>query len=352
MNINKPKALVIITPGFPANEDDSTCLPPQQTFVKALKEVNPQLEIIVLTFQYPFFSEEYTWNGIRVISYGHPANSRLSRFFTSDRVLQTLKKLNKVHRIIGLLSFWLGKAAVIGNKFAKKNQLKHYTWLLGQDAKAGNKYFYKIKPGGASLIAISDFIANGLNKNYGVLPHHIIPVGVDTGLFSTNNTLKDIDILGAGSLIPLKQYAIFIEVVQALTAYFPGVKTVICGDGPEMGKLREMINSTGLQNNILLAGRQSHPEVLAYMERSKILLHPSNYEGFSTVCLEALYARAKVVSFVQPMSVGIENWRIAVDKENMVQLAKALLQDTQLTYNAVLPYTVQNNAKAITKLFD
>lgn len=352
MSTNRSKTLIIITPGFPANEDDSTCLPPQQTFVKALKEVNPQLDIIVLTLQYPFFSKAYTWNGIKVISYGHPANSRLSRFFTGYRVLRTLKKLESDHHIIGLLSFWLGKAALIADKFAKKHQLKHYCWLLGQDAKPGNKYFYKIKPCGKSLIAISDFIADGLNKNYGVLAHHIIPVGVDTALFSTGNKVKDIDILGAGSLIQLKQYAIFIEVVQSLTMYFPGIKAVICGDGPEMGKLREMINSMGLQSNVLLAGRQTHPEVLAYMERSKILLHPSNYEGFSTVCLEAIYARAKVVSFIQPMSASIENWYIATDKEDMAHLAKSVLQDTLVKYESILPYTVQDSATAITKLFD
>lgn len=32
----KAKALVIITPGFAANEADTTCLPPRQMFVKVL----------------------------------------------------------------------------------------------------------------------------------------------------------------------------------------------------------------------------------------------------------------------------------------------------------------------------
>src|ERR1700744_3314042 len=102
------KTLVIITPGFPENEDDSTCVPPQQIFVKALKEVAPHLNIVVLTFQYPFFSKRYQWNGIKVISFGDPKNSRTVRVFTGLRVRRELKKIVKEHQVIGLLSFWAG----------------------------------------------------------------------------------------------------------------------------------------------------------------------------------------------------------------------------------------------------
>jgi len=43
------ETLVILSPGFPGNEADSTCMPPQQIFVKALRAICPGLEIIVLT---------------------------------------------------------------------------------------------------------------------------------------------------------------------------------------------------------------------------------------------------------------------------------------------------------------
>ena len=60
---NKPQTLVILTPGFPENEADTTCLSHLQTFVKALKVVRPHLTIKILTFQYPFFSTTYEWFG-------------------------------------------------------------------------------------------------------------------------------------------------------------------------------------------------------------------------------------------------------------------------------------------------
>jgi glycosyltransferase involved in cell wall biosynthesis len=349
---NKSDALIILTPGFPENEADSTCIPPQQIFVKALKDNYPQLNIIVLTFHYPFFSARYQWNGVDVISFGAKAKGRLYSKVTGIRVWAELKKINKEHHIIGLLSFWMGKCAFIGSWFAEKYHLIHYCWILGQDAKTGNKYVRRINPKGKSIIALSDFIANEFYKNYGILPQHIIPVGIDTSLFAEVIPEKDIDIIGAGSFIPLKQYDVFVEVIKLLKKDFPNIKTCICGDGPEMMHLRTMIDIMDLEDNIKLLGRQTHAQVLTLMQKSKVFLHTSNYEGFGAVCLEALYAGAQVVSFVKPMDAHIENWHIVEDKEDMLQILKEILKNNESIHQSILPYSIHDNAKAAMKLFD
>jgi len=349
---NKSDALIILTPGFPENEADSTCIPPQQIFVKALKDNYPQLNIIVLTFHYPFFSARYQWNGVDVISFGGKAKGRLYSKVTGIRVWSELKKINKEHHIIGLLSFWMGKCAFIGSWFAEKYHLTHYCWILGQDAKVGNKYVRRINPKGKSLIALSDFIANEFYKNYGIFPQHIIPVGIDISLFAEVIPEKDIDIIGAGSFIPLKQYDVFVEVIKLLKKDFPDIKTCICGDGPEMVHLRTMIDIMDLEDNIKLLGRQTHAQVLTLMQKSKVFLHTSNYEGFGAVCLEALYAGAQVVSFVKPMNADIENWHIVEDKEDMLQILKEILKNNESTHESILPYSIHDNAKAAMKLFD
>jgi glycosyltransferase involved in cell wall biosynthesis len=352
MHPKKLKTLIILTPGFPANEEDSTCIPPQQLFVKALKEVNPGLNIVVIAFRYPFFSREYQWNGIKVISLGEPTDNRFLRLFSSLRVWRILRKLNKEHQLIGLLSFWLGKCALTGSRFAKRYTLPHYCWILGQDAKKGNKYVNRIRPAGESLIALSDFIVREFNRNYGIKPAHIIPVGIDTASFSALNVERDIDVSGAGSLIPLKQYPVFMEVINELKNVFPDIKAVICGNGPGMKKLSIMNGNMHLKDNILLAGRLAHKEVLATMQRSKVFLHTSAYEGFGAVCLEALHAGAHVVSFVKPMDADIQNWHIAVDKADMVQIVKAILLNPNTVYTSTMSYPIQANAKAAIALFD
>jgi glycosyltransferase involved in cell wall biosynthesis len=348
----KHKTLIILTPGFPEHEGDSTCIPPQQVFVKALKELHPELNIVVLTFQYPFFSGEYEWHGIRVIAFGHPSNSRIIRRFTGLKVLTVLHKLHKESHIIGMLSFWLGKCAYIGNLFAKRSGLKHYTWLLGQDAKAGNKYFAKAKPTADRLIALSDFLVREFTKNYGITPAHVIPVGIDVTRFKESYAERDIDIVGTGSLIPLKQYDVFLKVIARLKASMPDIKAVIIGDGPEMKRLKEMVTTLDLENNVAFTGRLAHDEVLQWMQRAKVFMHTSNYEGFGAVCLEALYAGAQVVSFVKPMDAAIENWHIDADKAAMVKRLEKILTSPETTYQSVLPFTIERNARAMLQLFD
>src|SRR5882757_5141518 len=131
------KTLVILTPGFPKDENDSTCIPDRQIFVRVLKETYPQLNIIVLTFQYPYQPAVYNWNGIKVIALGGKNKSGLRRRITWVHAWRELKNLNNEYRLAGLLSFWLDEGAFIGDKFSKKYKLKHYCWLLGQDARAG-----------------------------------------------------------------------------------------------------------------------------------------------------------------------------------------------------------------------
>ncbi len=350
---NTRKTLVIISPGFPADEADSTCLPPQQVFIKALRELNPALQVIVLTLQYPFFSRTYDWHGVQVISFGTERSSRPYRALVMLRVWRTLRKLNREHQLIGLLSFWLDKCAFLADIFAKRHGLLHYCWLLGQDAKAGNRYFSRIKPDGARLIAISDFVARHLHHNYGVRPQHVIPIGVNTAMFdNTDPVTKNIDILGAGSLIPLKQYHIFLELVKALQPHFPQIRTVICGDGPEMKRLRARVKELGLEDNVSLIGRRSHAEVLELMLQSKILLHTANYEGLGLVNLEALCAGAKVVSFVRPMDADIPNWHIANNQPHMLSILQELLQHPAKAFPSIVPYLIQDTARAVIRLFD
>jgi len=349
--MSKTKTLLIITPGFPADEADSTCMPPQQLFVKALKEQYPELNIIILALQYPFTVKNYHWHGIPVIAFGGRNRGRILRVFNWMDVWAIIKQLNQQHEVIGLLSFWLGECALIGNRFGKKNNIPHYCWLLGQDARPGNNYVKLIKPKGGWLIALSDCLAAEFEKNYQILPQHIIPPGIEPLSFGPPAAKRDIDIIGAGSLIPLKQFDVFIDVVKKLTINFPGIKTVICGKGPEAAKLRVRISQLKLDKNIQLLGELPHLEVLALMQRSKIFLHTSVYEGFGMVLSEALYAGAHVISITSPMSDMPWQFHKAKSESGIVAMATALLHDSALHHEPVLQYSINTIARKVAGLF-
>ncbi len=348
---NKTETLVILSPGFPANEADTSCMPAQQIFVKALKEVCPGLNIIVLAFQYPYTASEYQWHGIKVIAIGGKNKGMLFRFFTWTKAWLTLRKLKKEYQLMGLLSFWFGECAFIGSYFAKTYRLNHYSWVLGQDAKKGNKYLKWIKPKGDSLIALSDFIAKEMKKNYGISTLQVIPVGIDTSLYGPVPSVRDIDILGAGSLIPLKQYDLFIEAIGFIKGFFPDIKAVICGKGPELERLKAMAASQDLEDNMSFPGELPHKEVLALMQRSKIFLHASNYEGFGSVLSEALYAGAHVVSFCKPMDKDYRHHHIVKNNKDMNDRVLAILKYNKRDHDPVLMCSAQQIAKNVISLF-
>jgi glycosyltransferase involved in cell wall biosynthesis len=349
--MNATNTLIILTPGFPASEADSTCIPSCQLFVKACQENYPSVKIIVLTFQYPFSSGTYKWHGIKVKSFNGRNKGKASRLITWCKVWMAMKTILKENRVIGVLSFWLGECSLIGNKFCKRYNLQHFSWIRGQDAKKTNAYQKYINPPSHNLVALSDFLAREYLKNFGVKPAHIVPVGIDPSMFNVIETGRDIDVLGAGSLIPLKRYHLFIDIIHELIRYFPQILVVICGKGPEKNRLTNKIEKAGLQNNILLLDELAHKEVLNLMLRSKVFFHPSEYEGYGTVCAEALYAGAHVVSFCKPMDRDNEQMHIVKTSEEAIDKIKNLLQDENRIHKRVLDYSVKDISKQIMDLF-
>jgi glycosyltransferase involved in cell wall biosynthesis len=346
----KTPVLVILTPGFAANEADSTCLPAQQNLILAINKAFPTIKILILSFQYPFARENYQWHGNKVMAFGGKNKGQLSRFIIWKRVWQQLKAIHKENTITGLLSFWCGECAFVANRFANKNQLQHFCWLLGQDAKADNHYVKRLDAGGENFIALSDFLQSAFLKNHGIRPAHVIPLGIAIQEYDDVIKEKDIDLLAAGSLIPLKQYEIFIEVVAALKKEWPCIKAQICGHGPELYKLQVLARDLSLQGNIIFTGERPHKEVLAAMQRTKIFLHPSAYEGFGMVCTEALYAGAQVISFCKPMQTPVPNWHIVKTKNEMMETVRALLNELPQPQQ-ILPWSINTTAIELMKLF-
>ena len=345
------KTLVILTPGFPASEADSTCLPMQQSFVKALKNNDPNLHIIVLSFQYPYLIRTYTWSGVTVMSFNGKNKGGIARLLLRRKLNTVLKEINCSHKIVGILSFWYNECAWAGKKFADKNNLKHYCWILGQDARRINTYPKCLQLKAGELIALSDFLQDEFEKNHGIKPAFVIPPGIDSKQFNTETKEKDIDLLAAGSLIPLKQFEIFIEVVAEIKKQIPGIKAVLIGGGPEKDKLKILVNKFGLQANITLTGELQYPEVLQWMQRAKVFLHPSSYEGFSGVCQEALAAGAYVISFCRPMKENINHWHIASNKNEMKDAGLEILQNPHIGFEKTIPLGMNDTAEKMMKLF-
>lgn len=345
------KTIVVLSPAFPAHEADSVWVPSKQLFVKKLRQTYPGCRIIVLAFNYPEHTQTYQWHQVTVIPFAMMQHSKLQRWRRWARVWLALQQLHRRYTLDGLISFWCGECALIGSYFGRWKGIPHRCWVSGQDARAGNYLVKWIRPRPEELVPISDFLVDEFEKNHGIRPRYRVPIGIDTAAFPSLPEARDIDILGAGSLIPLKRYDLFINLIQYLRSFLPHIKAVICGTGTEYEPLQQLINQLHLQQHITLVGEQPHAAVLQLMQRSKILLHPSGYEGFGNVCLEALYAGCHVASFVQPVHQPVLHWHIAAGEAEMKALLIQLLQQAPEVYERVLVYRMEDNVKDFMRLF-
>src|SRR5215217_1528660 len=206
--------LIILSPAFAANESDNW-LPAQQHFVRAVNRNFPALKVIILTFHFPVQQQrEYEWHDNRVITFSSGMKGKINSLILWKRVWSELKHLNRDHRLIGIFSFFCSECAFIGHYFSRRYRLKHYIWVLGQDARKENYQVRRIKPSADELVCISDSLVREFEKNHGIRPAHMIPIGVTAATAIDTTVKRTIDLIGAGSLIPLKQYDVFIEVVR------------------------------------------------------------------------------------------------------------------------------------------
>ncbi len=343
------KTLIILTPGFPADESDSNCLPAQQQFVVMLQENFPGLQIIIVTVQYPAFGKDYLWNHIRVISLN--IQKGFYTRFAWIKIWNALKKLKDENSISGLVIFWCSVYALPAFWLARTYHIPHYCWILGQDARKNNHVVKLIRPKPQELIAISDALQNEFYENHGVKAAHVIPVGVNKNSFGEYAGGRFIDILGAGSLIPLKQYHLFVEIVKSHLSSFPDLKALLFGRGTEKEMLQKKIRQLHISHNLKLMDEISHDELVAVMHHGKIFLHPSAYEGFSSACLEALSAGAHVISFQRPMERDLPHWHTVNSTYEMYLMTLRLLQSDLLDHEEIVPYSMNSATKQIMALF-
>ena len=319
------RKIIFLVPGFPEDEEDTTCIPALQLYVKYFNSINSDLNVIVIAFQYPYQRKEYNWDGIKVFSAGGKGKGNLFRLITWVRVIKYFLSIKRRNRIVGIHSFWLTECAFIGQLLSKFFRLSHVASLMGQDAKESNKYLKHLNLSNLAITSGSSFAFKVLNEHTGFKSGSIIPFGIENLNGSHNNYNRDIDIIGVGSLIPLKNYNLFIDIVNELVADFPSLKILLIGDGEQKIEIENFVAEKGLSGNILLTGKIPRCEVLNYMARSKIFLHTSLYESQGLVFLEALYCGLYVVSFNVGYLPESKKVSLCKDKDDMLERIKNLL---------------------------
>lgn len=130
-------------------------------------------------------------------------------------------------------------------------------------------------------------------------------------------------VVTVGRLVSWKQVDDLIEAI----AYCGGVGLVIIGDGPERGRLEELVHSHNLADRVYFAGPRNREETLALMAACDLFVLNSAHETFSHVVLEAMSVGLPVVArAIGPIPELIRDGEngMLVGPEANVTLAKLL----------------------------
>ena len=317
--------ILLLTPGFPAGESDDGCIPALQEYVRAFSAAHPEARLTVVALQYPFTSAPYRWNTIDVHPLGG-SNSVLAKPLLWYRAVRQAESIHAIHPVSVIHSFWLGECAMAGAFIANRTGTPHVCTLMGQEMRKQNRYAALLRNGPTRFFALTPFQDRDLEGRTGRHADGIIPWGVAAGTDADPGPgARDIDLLGAGSFGPLKNFGLFLSTAAAAAKKRPALRCVIAGDGPDRARIESLIGEYGLEKNVTLTGMIPRHEVLALMQRSKILLHPSLYEGFGYVFAEALACGMEIVSFEVGAARPHPRWHVAASAAEFPGLVERAL---------------------------
>ncbi len=319
--------VVIISPGFAVDENDTLCLPFIQIYIKELIK-NPNINLRIISEQYPI-KDNYSWNSIQIHTLQKKSGSFFNKLLAKLKLKQCLNQLNNESQINVIHHFWLSKLTLISAKFCKQNNIKHVLTLAGQDSIQAYKFINPTIINYSRVFCMSPFHLKTLQETT-KLDARIIEWGIET--ITPTYKERTIDLLFCGWINEVKNANQFIEIVEKLNSTAVLNKVVICGGGEGLTYLKQNIHNRGLQNLIELKGETPRNEVLNMMQQTKMLIHTSNFESFGLVLVEALACGCKVLT--KPVGIAYLNKHmIACDTtDEFVNEIKTHINDNSISH--------------------
>ncbi|MCB0736541.1 MAG: glycosyltransferase [Bacteroidetes bacterium] len=338
------KHILLITPGFALNNDDDSALPPVKVFVDELLEQLPDCKLTIFSLQFPFETKMYYYKRAEVYPF-NGQNKTIRKPQIVFKALSLFKKIHKQNRVDIVHSMWLTDTTLLGQIICRKYELKHVATAMGQDVLKSNRYLKLINFNRLILVHLSEFQAQYSNINSQV-QFQVIQLGISENNIS--NQIKTLDVLGVGNLIAVKNYSLFVNVINRLSSQNQNIRAVIIGEGNERIQLEAQIKELGLQENVKLMGKLKRKETLEAMAKAKVFLHTSSFEGFCMVLAEAAACGCHLVS--TPVGIAQEIAHIGVNELELANKVQLSLNQTAPTTKRI--YAIKNTIEQYKKIYE
>ena len=139
------------------------------------------------------------------------------------------------------------------------------------------------------LFVVSNALRQNILKLTGI-KSDVLPnvIGADFIMNNTKRTPGVIKFVSTGNLLPIKRMDLIIQALHILRTKGLRADITIVGDGPERGKLKQMINALGFENCVHLVGRKTRHEIVDVLNDSDVYIMASSSETFGGAAAEAL----------------------------------------------------------------
>jgi glycosyltransferase involved in cell wall biosynthesis len=346
--LKKVSHILIVAPSFPKEENQGIVIPPLQLYVRELKRKFPSLKISILALHFPYQEDSYEWNGCSIYPVNAGNGPLLLRPLYWLKAFRILKKIHRACPIDLVHSFWLHEPAFIAQRFASKNSIPHLATLMGQDAKASNRYLRFLRLNKIRLVCLSQFQKSVFESHASHTIEAVIPFGIsdlDTGMPALSQN-RIVDVIAVSSLIPLKRLDILIECVRKLKEYKKDIRVLLVGGGPLQEELQNQINALDLSQHVQLTGQLDRKTCLEKMNTAKIFVHTSKYEGQGYVVNEALALGCQVVSLNESFDFTHPDFFLVKTKEALVAKVSELLKEEKFIRKSAIPFSMSDTLVA------
>lgn len=263
---------------------------------------------------------------------------RLEKLPARRRTLRILKEMMAGYDIIAYMDYSPASYAFVHLPRFLRGRAKSVAHVEAPSAQLMNpsstlRFLYDgVFPRCDVYTGITEFVARDVESHIGKKTSHLLPVGVDTDLFTApaqrSNPMPVV--LFAGTVIERKGPQLLVDAAER----FPGAIFRIVGSSREGFReiLQQRIDASGL-SNITLDGPKSQLELVEIMRASDIFLLPSRLEGIPKVTLEAAASGLPAIVFrdYETPSVvdGVTGFQVRTIEE-MMQALDRLIADSSL----------------------
>jgi len=191
------------------------------------------------------------------------------------------------------------------------------------------------------VVAVSDGIREDLIRRYGLASVKVstIPNGANVDLFQPRNQRSERARLGlqtdakyisfVGNLVPWQGVEILIRACALLRDWFPELRVLIVGDGPEAGRIRSLAEDLNFLDRLVVVGSVPYADVPSFINASDVCAAPfmAARKASPIKVYEALAcARPVVASDVDGIGELLRSWSagLAVEPESPPMLAEAI----------------------------